>query len=205
MYAAAAIGLPRVPARPVKAAKAQPLPRPAATPAAPAGQDEELVRSLYAEYGSQLFSFALRLTGGDRHWAEDVVQETLLRAWRSIGRLVESEGSLRPWLCTVARRIVIDSHRSKSARPEVLTSDQMESAAAHDESERIVTSLTVTEAFATLTPAHREILVETYYRQRSVPETAEILGIPVGTAKSRVYYALRALREALAERGVVSL
>lgn len=203
---AAAHGPPRSPARvaaPGHVADAVAYPAPPATPEC--GQDEELVRALYAEYAAHLLSFALRLTGGDRHWAEDVVQETLLRAWRSIGKLSERDGSLRPWLCTVARRIVIDGHRSRSARPEELTSDQMESVSIRDESDQILNSLTVNEAFETLSPAHRLVLTETYYRGRSVPEAAEALGIPLGTAKSRVYYALRAMREALAERGVVSL
>jgi RNA polymerase sigma-70 factor (ECF subfamily) len=176
-----------------------------AAPAAVTSEHEELVRALYAEYAGPLLSFALRLTGGDRHWAEDVVQETLLRAWRSTGKLSEREGSLRPWLSTVARRIVIDAHRSRCARPEELTSDQIETTAIHDDTDRILDSVTIAEAFQTLSQPHREALTEVYYRQCSIPEAAEALGIPLGTAKSRVYYALRALREALAERGVVSI
>jgi RNA polymerase sigma-70 factor (ECF subfamily) len=62
--------------------------------------------------------------------------------------------------------------------------------------------MTVTDALRTLSQSHREILVETYFRGRTVPEAAEVLGLPLGTAKSRVYYALRALRTALQQRGV---
>jgi RNA polymerase sigma-70 factor (ECF subfamily) len=180
-------------------------PRPAETPPARPSREDELIRELYAEYAGPVLSYALRLTAGDRQLAEDVVQETLLRAWRSIDKLRESEGSLRPWLCTVAKRIIIDGHRSRQSRPEEVTTDQIETLATRDESDRVLDSVTVREAFTTLSQAHREVLVEIYYRQRSVPEVAKLLGIPLGTAKSRVYYALRALREALAERGVVSL
>ena len=68
------------------------------------------MRALYAEHAGPLFAFALRLTAGDRQRAEDVVQETLLRAWRNAHKLDEQGSrSLRPWLMTVARRIVIDS------------------------------------------------------------------------------------------------
>jgi RNA polymerase sigma-70 factor (ECF subfamily) len=60
----------------------------------------------------------------------------------------------------------------------------------------------VAEALSSLSRAHREVLTETVMRNRSVNEAADILGIPLGTAKSRVYYALRALRIVLEERGV---
>jgi RNA polymerase sigma-70 factor (ECF subfamily) len=60
----------------------------------------------------------------------------------------------------------------------------------------------VTDALATLTTEHREALVHTYYAGRTVNEAAVTLGIPPGTVKSRVFYALRALRLALEERGV---
>ncbi len=62
--------------------------------------------------------------------------------------------------------------------------------------------MVVVEAMQALSAAHREILNETILRDRSVNDAAETLGIPVGTVKSRVYYALRALRLALAERGI---
>ena len=60
--------------------------------------DEELVRALYAEHAGPLLGYVLRLTGGDRYRAEDVVQETLLRAWRHPEALAASDGSPRPWL-----------------------------------------------------------------------------------------------------------
>jgi len=62
--------------------------------------------------------------------------------------------------------------------------------------------MVVTEALRTLSPAHREVLTETVLRDRTVNDAAEVLGIPVGTVKSRVFYALKALRLVLAERGV---
>ena len=62
--------------------------------------------------------------------------------------------------------------------------------------------MVITQALQALSPAHRQILNETILRDRTVNEAAEILGIPVGTVKSRVYYALRALRVAFDERGV---
>src|SRR5690348_5470746 len=79
--------------------------------------EDTLVRMLYEEHAGPLLMFVLRLTGGDRQRAEDIVQETLLRAWRNAHKLgANGEPSLRPWLVTFARRIAIDAHRSDTAR-----------------------------------------------------------------------------------------
>ena len=159
---------------------------------------------LYEEHAGPLLMFVLRLTGGDRQRAEDIVQETLLRAWRNAHRLgAQGQQSLRPWLVTVARRIAIDDHRSASARPPETYDRELESfPSTADDTDRVLQLMTVTDALRTLSQSHREILVETYFRGRTVPEAAEVLGLPLGTAKSRVYYALRALRTALQQRGV---
>jgi RNA polymerase sigma-70 factor, ECF subfamily len=174
--------------------------------AAPNAADHEdtLVRMLYEEHAGPLLMFVLRLTGGDRQRAEDIVQETLLRAWRNAHRLgAQGQQSLRPWLVTVARRIAIDDHRSTSARPPETYDRELESfPSTADDTDRVLQLMTVTDALKTLSQSHREILVETYFRGRTVPEAADVLGLPLGTAKSRVYYALRALRTALQQRGV---
>jgi RNA polymerase sigma-70 factor, ECF subfamily len=166
-----------------------------------ASHEDTLVRMLYEEHAGPLLMFVLRLTGGDRQRAEDIVQETLLRAWRNAHRLgAQGQQSLRPWLVTVARRIAIDDHRSTSARPPETYDRELESFPST--TDRVLQLMTVTDALRTLSQSHREILVETYFRGRTVPEAAEVLGLPLGTAKSRVYYALRALRTALQQRGV---
>src|SRR5437868_476484 len=63
-----------------------------------AERDEEVAAELYREYHRPLLAFVLRLTGGDRPWAEDVVQETMIRAWRNADRLDDRTSSLMPWL-----------------------------------------------------------------------------------------------------------
>src|SRR5262250_3596208 len=83
----------------------------------PTADDDAIVTELYRQYRAPLLSYVLRLTAGDRHQAEDVVQETMVRAWREARRLDLSEPSLMPWLATVARRIEIDEHRRKRTRP----------------------------------------------------------------------------------------
>jgi RNA polymerase sigma-70 factor, ECF subfamily len=161
--------------------------------------------ALYREYYAPLMGFVSRLTGGDRHWAEDVVQETLLRAWRQRDRWRDGTGSRMPWLATTARRIVIDHRRRRAARPtEVGGTDLLRGAepAAPDPSEHVADGLVAAEALRALSDAHREVLVHTVLRDRTVNEAARELGLPVGTVKSRVYYATRALRAALENIGV---
>ncbi len=158
--------------------------------------DSELLRALHDEHAHALWSYVVGLTNGDRSRAQDVVQETLLRAWREPGVLDETEGSRRRWLFTVAKRIVIDQWRSASRRPEVLT-DQVPEQVVDDLAQRIVDRQLVLAALQTLSIEHRQALFECYFRDASVAEAAENLGVPPGTVKSRTHYALHALREAI--------
>ena len=180
-------------------------------PAGPVGRrqpepqlDEELMRALYQEHAGPLFAFVLRLVAGDRQRAEDVVQETLIRAWKHASELHRATGSVRPWLVTVARRIVIDAHRSRQARPQEVDPAPLDIIPAEDEIEKALGLMTLSQALEDLTPAHREVLVETFFKGRTVGEAAEMLGIPSGTVRSRVFYALRSMKLALQERGVTS-
>jgi len=169
-----------------------------------AAGDDLMVTELYRRYRGPLLLFVLRLTAGDRQQAEDVVQETMVRAWREARRLDLSKPSLMPWLATVARRIVIDEQRRKRARPSEIGGAEVVDKApvATDETEHLLRKVLVAEALQALSAAHREVLNETILRDRTVNQAAEVLGVPVGTVKSRVYYALKALRVVLAERGV---
>ncbi|MEI6622857.1 MAG: sigma factor, partial [Actinomycetes bacterium] len=95
--------------------------------------DDELVRALYSEYGAALLSYVTGLVGGDRQRAEDIVQETLLRAWRHPDVLDRRGGrSVRAWLFTVARNLAVDSFRARSARPAETFTAASETTGAHD-------------------------------------------------------------------------
>jgi RNA polymerase sigma-70 factor (ECF subfamily) len=163
---------------------------------------DEALRSLYAEHSDALFSYVLRLVAGDRDRAADVVQETMLRAWRTAPTLDSSRPSLRPWLFTVARRIVIDGHRRRSARPPEADGAVLENMAGADEIDAMLTRIAVAEALASLSQNHREVLHEVYFRRSNVEQAAKTLGVPAGTVRSRSHYALCALRLALEERGI---
>jgi RNA polymerase sigma-70 factor (ECF subfamily) len=165
--------------------------------------DAELLRALQEEHGGALYSHALRLSNGDRQRAEDLVQETLLRAWRHPESLDPDRGSVRAWLFTTARHLAIDAWRRRSARlGEVVTDEVPEPPPEADEADRAVESWTVAEALARLSAAHREVLYECFYQGRSVAEAAARLGVPAGTVKSRTHYALRSLKLVLEEMGV---
>lgn len=166
-------------------------------------QDQVAVmQQLHDEHAAALWGYCVRLTGRDRARAEDVVQETLLRAWRHSSVLDQSHGSVRAWLFTVARNIVIDEWRSRRNRTEVVVADLPEGRETVDRTEQLLESWLVADAVARLSPEHRAVLLECFYRGRSVAEAARNLGIPEGTVKSRTHYALRALRLMLEESGV---
>jgi RNA polymerase sigma-70 factor (ECF subfamily) len=166
-------------------------------------QDAELLRALQDEHGDALFAHAVRLSGGDRQRAEDLVQETLLRAWRNPDALDPERGAVRSWLFTTARNLAIDAWRRRSARVGEVVMDVIpEPPPSADEADRAVEAWTVSEALGRLSSSHREVLVECFYQGRSVAEAAARLGVPPGTVKSRTHYALRSLRMALDEMGV---
>ncbi len=161
-----------------------------------------VMRQLHDEHAGALWAFCLHLTGNDRALAEDVAQETLLRAWRNATVLEESRGSVRSWLFTVARNIVIDDWRSKRTRKELLTDAPEDLSGTEDRTDQLLLSWVVAEALTQLSQEHRAVLLECYYRGRPVAEAARRLGVPEGTVKSRTHYALRALKLALEELGV---
>jgi RNA polymerase sigma-70 factor (ECF subfamily) len=161
-----------------------------------------VMRQLHDEHAGALWGFCLHLTGNDRAHAEDVAQETLLRAWRNAAVLEESRGSVRSWLFTVARNIVIDEWRSKRNKREIPTDDLTDLSGSEDRTDQLLLSWVVAEALTQLSEEHRAVLLECYYRGQSVAEASRRLGVPEGTVKSRTHYALRALRLSLEELGV---
>jgi RNA polymerase sigma-70 factor (ECF subfamily) len=130
----------------------------------------------------------------------------LLRAWRHPEALTPERGSPRAWLRTVARNIAFDEYRARKARPREVGIELADRApeSGDDAIDRALEAWIVAEALESLSAAHRQVLVETFYRGGSVADAALAIGVPPGTVKSRTFYALRALRAALLERGVIS-
>jgi RNA polymerase sigma-70 factor (ECF subfamily) len=166
------------------------------------GADAAPAELFHREHAAELSAFCLRLTGFDRARAEDVVQETLLRAWVHAATLDGSHGSVRGWLCRVARNIVIDEGRTARAKRELPYADVPEREQPGGRADELLMSWIVADALQRLSQDHQDVLRECYYRGASVADAARRLGIPAGTVKSRTHYALRALRLALEEMGV---
>ncbi|MGH9028597.1 MAG: sigma-70 family RNA polymerase sigma factor [Acidimicrobiales bacterium] len=160
--------------------------------------DEIGLRRAFLAHGGELFGFARRSLD-DSSAAEEAVQETFARAWRARHRFDPNLGNLRTWLFAIERNVVIDLARARSMRrTEPLVEDVP---AKNDDLESAMVGWQVEEAVRRLRPEHRHVLLETYYRGRLSREVASDLGIPEGTVRSRLFYALRSLRLALEEMG----
>jgi RNA polymerase sigma-70 factor, ECF subfamily len=165
---------------------------------------EATVVDIVGAHRTILMAKVMRLTGGDQAWAEDVVQETFVRAWRHADRLTPALGSVRGWLMRVAHNLVMDDYRAARVRPAQVRIDPAEAEIdglvrlpLADRNEHVLTTRVLEDALRTLRPEHREALVELYLNDRTAVEAAGVLGIPVGTVKSRCFYALRHLRSVL--------
>jgi len=161
------------------------------------------MRAAYLAHAPELFRFALRALG-DAGAAEDAVQDTFLRAWLAAGRYDPDVSSVRVWLFAITRNVVIDAARRAAATSSPQIPADPDAVASGldpvpDPSDRVVAGWLVTAALARLSPDHRRAVVETQVRDRPGDQVAAELGIPVGTLRSRVFYALREMRSTLVD------
>ncbi|WP_327250015.1 sigma-70 family RNA polymerase sigma factor [Streptomyces sp. NBC_01320] len=164
-------------------------------------QRTALIEQLYTENVRYLTSLLLSRVDGDRQMAEDIVQETMLRAWSHAEKLSAEPEGARPWLITVAKHLLTDLHRRRQCRPQEIAYNP--SWPSHvpistDISGRIVSALTVQQVLPKLTPQQSDIVRRVYLMDHSLEEVATALGIPQGTVKSRLFYALRSMGQILA-------
>ncbi|WP_329538518.1 sigma-70 family RNA polymerase sigma factor (plasmid) [Streptomyces sp. NBC_01450] len=163
--------------------------------------DFDRLEALMAEHSPAVVAYAEKILR-DRHLAEDIAQETFLRAWPHAERLLTTAGSIRGWLLTVTRNLIIDRSRSSMARNEVVGADEMLGAGElhallPDHAESIATSMETLALLHGLSREHREVILHLYVFGHTVREISRLLDIPVGTVKSRHHYALNALRSRL--------
>ena len=168
-----------------------------------AGDREEALAALYDLYGRRLYALGVHLLH-DYGLAEDLVQETFVRLWRSADRYDPRRASVRAFVYTLARRAAVDLWR-RASRETATAADGLDpedavGGAAFDE---VVLRLDVGEALDALTPAHREVLELQYHGDLTQTQVAERLGIPLGTVKTRTLHALRSLSAELQERGLI--
>jgi RNA polymerase sigma-70 factor, ECF subfamily len=164
-----------------------------------AGGDREApLSALYAAYGGQIYRLGLQLLR-DAGLAEDLVQETFVRLWRSAARYDPTRSSVRTFVFTLARRAAVDLWRRRGTLPLELEEPALTDVAGNEAYEHLVLRLAVGEALDELSEAHREVLVLQYREDLTQAQVAERLQIPLGTVKSRSAHALKALERCLEE------
>lgn len=161
--------------------------------------NETGLREAFLSHGGELFGFARRSLNSTER-AEDAVQETFARAWRSRARFDSSLGSLRTWLFAIERRVILDLH-SQQIKHQTLPLEPESEPVTDDHVEKAMLGWQMESALSRLNPEHRLVVVEMYFNGRSGREVAELYAIPEGTVRSRAFYALRMLRLLLEEGG----
>jgi len=153
-----------------------------------AGDTGGPLRELYDRYERRLYGMGIQMLR-EPGLAEELVQETWLRVWRSAARFDPARGSVSTFVFTIARRVAVDLWRRPSSR--AFAPELPDAVAIEARADEVLLAVTVRDAMSSLTPAHREVLADAAARLR----------IPLGTVKTRVYHALRALRRELDDRG----
>jgi RNA polymerase sigma-70 factor (ECF subfamily) len=164
----------------------------------PALHSDAGIQAAVRAHAGELFGFARRALD-DSAAAEDAVQETFVRAWRASGRFDPSLGSLRAWLFAILRNVIIDAARARQVRSNVVSAEV--DVAEDDRVEEVLRSWLVEEALRRLTPEHRHAVREVYFNGRPATEVAADVGVPAATVRTRLFYALKALRLSLDELG----
>lgn len=160
------------------------------------------LRELYRRYSGELFGFACNALG-DRQLAEEIVQDVFARLWRHAHEYDPGRASVRTWIYAMARNRIVDARRRAAVRPALARSEPRQTAAELDhELERAVLRWQMASALSRLSADHREIIRLSHWGGLSLREIAERKGLPLGTIKSRTYYALRSLRLILDEMDV---
>jgi RNA polymerase sigma-70 factor, ECF subfamily len=157
------------------------------------------VRQLYLLHSKALHGYVQRFCP-DRTSADDIVQETFIRAWRHLPQLSADDRPIRPWLYRVARNLLTDADRAARSRPITAAAQPAEDARDDARLDQVLDRQLVSDALQHLSPAHRTVLVETFYHGGTLATVASQLGIPHGTARSRLHYALHALRQQLQDQ-----
>ncbi len=171
-------------------------------PVAGVEQGEALTRRLHAEHGEALFRWALGRVEDPRD-AEEIVAETLVRAWRHYDQYDPGRGSERSWIFGIARNSATDLYRKSKRRLRVVGDGEVAELGAEDGTEAMADISLVRDALRRLSPHHRDVIVAAFFEGMTTSEISRRLGVPEGTVKSRMYYGMRALRAVLEEEEVL--
>ncbi len=163
--------------------------------------DEEALRQLYAEFRPRLRRYLWHRLDGDMHALEEALQDTFLAVWRTAGAY-RGEAKVATWLFQIAHYQALRVRQSADRRARLAgeSAEQVEEshASAFRPEDAVLDRLVLDEALCRLSAKHRAVLHLVFQQGFTMDEVARILDVPVGTVKSRVSYARRALRDALA-------
>ncbi len=163
---------------------------------------EALTRRLHAEHAEALFRWALGRVADPRD-AEEVVAEALVRAWQKYDQYDPRRGSERSWIFGIARNAATDLYRKSRRRLGVVRDGEAPEPLVEGGAESVADISLVRDALDGLSPHHRAVIVAAFFEGMTTSEIARRLDVPEGTVKSRMYYAMKALRAALEEQGVL--
>ena len=158
------------------------------------------VAELYRRYGKRLYRFGVQMLGNSG-LAEDMVQETFVRLWRTAGRFDAERASVGTYLYVIARSVAADIRKRPSSRP-LLTVEDIDVPSQPDSVEQILDGMLIREAFESLGQGHAQVLRLAQEEGLTQLQIAERLALPLGTVKTRMFHGIRAMRAALAERGL---
>jgi len=174
--------------------------------------DREALGRLISRYEKSLFGLLVKMTNGDRHRADDLFQETFLHAMRAAATF-NRKMNFKPWITAIAVNLIRDDARKRKVRGEVT----LDGSTADEEAPRVAEPVAAGEnpgesaerrdeeaylrrALQKLTLLEREVVLLHFYNGMTLAESAQVLGVPLGTVKSRLHAALSRLNTLLEHR-----
>ncbi|GAA5080154.1 sigma-70 family RNA polymerase sigma factor [Thermocatellispora tengchongensis] len=168
------------------------------------GGDESVLGEIYDRLGALIFGLAVRVTR-DRTVAEDITQEVFITFWERPLAFDPDRGSLRSWLATIAHRRAVDHVRAEERRKAGALGPKLVDPRPPVPEEQVLDAdeaARVREAVRRLPEGLRQVIELAYYGGRTYRQVARELGLPEGTAKSRIRLGLRTLADSLADEEV---
>ena len=163
-------------------------------------KDPRAAQEMYERFGPRVFGLGLVMLGNPSQ-AEDLVQDTFVKVWRTAQSYDASRGSLDTWVLLIARSLAIDLIRRRVLETRILASHEDPDAAVEPSPEEALETHDLVgrarAAMASLTPGQRAALELAYFQGKTSAQVAELEGIPIGTAKTRIRTALSKIREVL--------
>jgi RNA polymerase sigma-70 factor (ECF subfamily) len=158
---------------------------------------------LYRRYERRLYRFGVQRLGNNG-LADEMVQETFVRLWRTAGNFDAEKASVQTYLYVIARSVAADVRKRPSSRP-LLPVEDADMPPQPDTVDQIIDSMIVREALESLGSGHAQVIQLAQDEGLTQSQIAERLGLPLGTVKTRMFHGIRAMRVALAERGFSAL